>query len=124
MGGGCVILMLLLSCFLSSRVDMFPFVSFLDRFSAVARTVGHLSKSAEVMKIVNNLMKAPQMAVTMQEFSREMTKVTFALSGTCTPLQHCLAVRFGLIILSTFSLPTVILPVSEIVEVKKILYML
>ncbi|XP_057800783.1 vacuolar protein sorting-associated protein 24 homolog 1-like isoform X1 [Salvia miltiorrhiza] len=41
---------------------------------AVARTVGHLSKSAEVMKLVNNLMKAPQMAVTMQEFSKEMTK--------------------------------------------------
>ncbi|XP_051134637.1 vacuolar protein sorting-associated protein 24 homolog 1 [Andrographis paniculata] len=41
---------------------------------AVARTVGHLSKSAEVMKLVNNLMKAPQIAVTMQEFSKEMTK--------------------------------------------------
>ncbi|WOH02090.1 hypothetical protein DCAR_0521478 [Daucus carota subsp. sativus] len=40
---------------------------------AIARTVGHLSKSAEVMKIVNNLMKAPQLAVTMQEFSKEMT---------------------------------------------------
>lgn len=41
---------------------------------AIARTVGHLSKSAEVMTIVNNLMKAPEMAVTMQEFSKEMTK--------------------------------------------------
>ncbi|KAE9616707.1 putative Snf7 family protein [Lupinus albus] len=41
---------------------------------AIARTVGHLSKSAEVMKIVNNLMKAPEMALTMQEFSKEMTK--------------------------------------------------
>jgi len=44
-------------------------------FAAIARTVGHLSKSAEVMKLVNNLMKAPEMAVTMQEFSKEMTKV-------------------------------------------------
>lgn len=43
--------------------------------AAIARTVGHLSKSAEVMKLVNNLMKAPEMAVTMQEFSKEMTKV-------------------------------------------------
>ncbi|MBA0814033.1 hypothetical protein Gohar_019882 [Gossypium harknessii] len=43
-------------------------------FEAIARTVGHLSKSAEVMKLVNNLMKAPQMAATMQEFSKEMTK--------------------------------------------------
>ncbi|XP_059456069.1 vacuolar protein sorting-associated protein 24 homolog 1 [Corylus avellana] len=41
---------------------------------AIARTVGHLSKSADVMKIVNNLMKAPEMATTMQEFSKEMTK--------------------------------------------------
>ncbi|XP_074268209.1 vacuolar protein sorting-associated protein 24 homolog 1-like isoform X1 [Silene latifolia] len=41
---------------------------------AIARTVGHLQKSAEVMKIVNNLMKAPQVAVTMQEFSKEMVK--------------------------------------------------
>ncbi|KAJ7947874.1 Vacuolar protein sorting-associated protein 24 like 1 [Quillaja saponaria] len=41
---------------------------------AIARTVGHLSKSAEVMKLVNNLIKAPEMAVTMQEFSKEMTK--------------------------------------------------
>ena len=48
-------------------------------FAAVARTVGHLSKSAEVMKLVNNLMKAPEVAVTMQEFSKEMTKV-FSLS--------------------------------------------
>ncbi|KAK6246855.1 hypothetical protein QUC31_018420 [Theobroma cacao] len=41
---------------------------------AIALTVGHLSKSAEVMKLVNNLMKAPEVAVTMQEFSKEMTK--------------------------------------------------
>ncbi|WOL06093.1 vacuolar protein-sorting-associated protein [Canna indica] len=41
---------------------------------ATARTVGHLSKSAEVMKLVNGLMKAPAVAATMQEFSKEMTK--------------------------------------------------
>ncbi|CAN0916470.1 Vacuolar protein sorting-associated protein 24 homolog 1 [Linum grandiflorum] len=41
---------------------------------AIARTVGHISKSAEVMKLANNLMKAPEVAVTMQEFSKEMTK--------------------------------------------------
>ncbi|KAL6494516.1 hypothetical protein OROGR_031316 [Orobanche gracilis] len=39
---------------------------------AFGRTVGHLSKSAEVMKLVNNLMKAPQVAV--QEFSKEMIR--------------------------------------------------
>lgn len=43
--------------------------------AALARTVGHLSKSAEVMKLVNNLMKAPEMAATMQEFTKEITKV-------------------------------------------------
>jgi hypothetical protein len=47
--------------------------------AAIARTVGHLSKSAEVMKIVNNLMKAPEMASTMQEFTKEMTKVILLL---------------------------------------------
>uniref|UniRef100_A0A1D1Y0T5 Vacuolar protein sorting-associated protein 24 1 n=1 Tax=Anthurium amnicola TaxID=1678845 RepID=A0A1D1Y0T5_9ARAE len=41
---------------------------------ATARTVGHLAKSAEVMKLVNGLMKAPEVAATMQEFSKEMTK--------------------------------------------------
>ncbi|CAL5436135.1 hypothetical protein CsSME_00046582 [Camellia sinensis var. sinensis] len=41
---------------------------------AIARTVGHLSKSADVMKLVNNLMKAPEVAITMQEFSKEMLK--------------------------------------------------
>ncbi|KAH7547850.1 hypothetical protein JRO89_XS14G0027100 [Xanthoceras sorbifolium] len=41
---------------------------------SIARTVGHLSKSAEVMKLVNDLMKAPEVAATMQEFSKEMTK--------------------------------------------------
>lgn len=56
-----------------SRSDRFEFFSF--TFAAIARTVGHLSKSAEVMKLVNNLMKAPEVAVTMQEFSKEMTKV-------------------------------------------------
>lgn len=50
-------------------------------FAAIARTVGHLSKSAEVMKLVNNLMKAPEVAVTMQEFSKEMTKVPLHLTN-------------------------------------------
>ncbi|PKA48245.1 Vacuolar protein sorting-associated protein 24 like 1 [Apostasia shenzhenica] len=46
----------------------------LGEIVATARTVGHLSKSAEVMKLVNSLMKAPEVASTMQEFSKEMTK--------------------------------------------------
>ncbi len=54
--------------------------------AATARVVGHLQKSTEVMKLVNGLMKAPQMAVTMQEFSREMMKVL--------PLLPCLSSEF------------------------------
>ncbi|KAK3148624.1 hypothetical protein QOZ80_3BG0297330 [Eleusine coracana subsp. coracana] len=46
----------------------------LGEIVATARTVGHLSKSTEVMKLVNGLMKAPEVAATMQEFSKEMTK--------------------------------------------------
>ena len=49
------------------------------KLAAISRTVGHLSKSAEVMKLVNNLMKAPEVAATMQEFSKEMTKVSVHL---------------------------------------------
>ncbi|GAA0139750.1 membrane traffic protein [Lithospermum erythrorhizon] len=72
-----------ISMHLGESVDPFtmvilgPFLltnKMLDLYAAVARTVGHLSKSAEVMKIVNNLMKAPEMAVTMLEFNKEMTK--------------------------------------------------
>ncbi|KAK6931672.1 Snf7 family [Dillenia turbinata] len=43
-------------------------------FAAIARTVDHLSKSAKVIKLVNNLMKAPEIAITMKEFNKEMTK--------------------------------------------------
>lgn len=41
---------------------------------ATARTVGHLAKSTEVMQLVNGLMKAPQIAATMQDMSKEMMK--------------------------------------------------
>ena len=60
-------------------MDLLPKVDDLFAFAAIARTVGHLSKSAEVMKLVNNLMKAPEVAVTMQEFNKEMTKVCLQL---------------------------------------------
>ncbi|XP_010503153.1 PREDICTED: vacuolar protein sorting-associated protein 24 homolog 1-like [Camelina sativa] len=39
-----------------------------------AITVGNISKSTEVMKLVIKLMKAPALAATMQEFSKELTK--------------------------------------------------
>lgn len=75
--------------------------SCLGGFKAIARTVGHLAKSAEVMKLVNNLMKAPEVAVTMQEFSKEMTKVLpFVLVSNILHLvmlcMLCLADVYGL----------------------------
>jgi hypothetical protein len=39
--------------------------------------VGCLSKSAEVMQIISILMKAPALAATMEQFTKEMIKVTF-----------------------------------------------
>ncbi|MCO5577873.1 hypothetical protein L7F22_031708 [Adiantum nelumboides] len=42
---------------------------------ATARVVEQLSKSFEVMTLVNGLMKAPEISATMQEFTKEMTKV-------------------------------------------------
>lgn len=51
------------------------------------------------MKIVNNLMKAPQLAVTMQEFSKEMTMVNNNLScrnavnsycSLCSGIRNCI----------------------------------
>uniref|UniRef100_A0A0D9WYT0 Uncharacterized protein n=1 Tax=Leersia perrieri TaxID=77586 RepID=A0A0D9WYT0_9ORYZ len=38
------------------------------------RMVTQMSKSTEVMKMINNLMKAPELAVTMQQFRKEMMK--------------------------------------------------
>jgi hypothetical protein len=44
-----------------------------------------LQKSTEVMTLVNKLMKAPQVAATMQDLSKEMMKVcvTFLGIGVC-----------------------------------------
>ncbi|PRW57435.1 vacuolar sorting-associated 24-like protein 1-like [Chlorella sorokiniana] len=41
---------------------------------AMTRVAGSLAKSGEVMKLVNNLMKVPQLHKTMVEMSREMAK--------------------------------------------------
>ncbi len=42
----------------------------------LAKVAGTLSKSTEVMKIVNDLMRTPQLMQTMQQMSREMMKVS------------------------------------------------
>lgn len=62
-------------CLSISLPYSFYFKTILVNFAAIARPVVHLSKSAEVMKLANNLRKAPEVATTMQEFNKEMTKV-------------------------------------------------
>lgn len=42
---------------------------------ATVRAVGHLQKSTEVMKLVNNLMKVPEIQQNMMDLSKEMMKV-------------------------------------------------
>ncbi|KAL3694086.1 hypothetical protein R1sor_007737 [Riccia sorocarpa] len=46
----------------------------LGESAATVKAVGHIQKSNEVMKLVNRLLKAPEVAATMQEFSKEMMK--------------------------------------------------
>lgn len=41
---------------------------------ATVRVVGHLSKSTEVLTLVNNLVKAPEISAQMQELSKEMMR--------------------------------------------------
>eukprot|EP00475_Leptophrys_vorax_P003002 TRINITY_DN11728_c0_g1_i1.p2 TRINITY_DN11728_c0_g1~~TRINITY_DN11728_c0_g1_i1.p2 ORF type:complete len:225 (-),score=42.44 TRINITY_DN11728_c0_g1_i1:329-1003(-) len=41
---------------------------------ATAKVMGHLEKSTEVMKLINGLMKVPEMAASMQDMSKEMMK--------------------------------------------------
>ncbi len=50
----------------------------------LAKVAGTLSKSTEVMKIVNDLMRTPQLMQTMQQMSREMMKVS--ASSSCRRL--------------------------------------
>ncbi|KAE8672028.1 putative vacuolar protein sorting-associated protein 24-like protein 2 [Hibiscus syriacus] len=55
-----------ISMHLGESVGMITYASEIS----IVRTVGHLFKSAEVIKLVNNAMKVPQLAATMQEFSK------------------------------------------------------
>jgi hypothetical protein len=55
-----------------------------------------LQKSADVMKLVNGLMKTPEMAVTMQEFSKEMLKVQLFIFMRVSLCVHGLVLGLGL----------------------------
>lgn len=45
-------------------------------FLATLKVAGSLQKSGEVMKLVNQLARLPEMSQTMQQMSMEMTKVS------------------------------------------------
>ena len=45
--------------------------------TASMRMAGAISKSTDVMKAMNNLVKIPEIRDAMMELSREMTKVIF-----------------------------------------------
>ena len=49
--------------------------------AANLRVAGCLSKSADVMKSMSHLVKIPEIQQSMQEMSKEMMKVSLAISG-------------------------------------------
>lgn len=49
--------------------------NFFQLIIATLKIAGTLQKSTEVMNLVNQLVKLPEIAKTMQEMSMEMTKV-------------------------------------------------
>ena len=52
--------------------------------AAQVRVAGSLSKSADVMKAMNQLIKVPEIQKTMQEMSKEMMKVCTSNFCICT----------------------------------------
>lgn len=65
--------------------------------AATARAVGHLQKSTEVMTLVNKLMKAPQIAATMQELSKEMMKVCSRYSSLLAATETNIFIQYVII---------------------------
>ena len=60
--------------------------------AAQVRVAGSLSKSADVMKAMNQLIKVPEIQKTMQEMSKEMMKVctsNFCNMHFCTSNVDC-----------------------------------
>lgn len=71
--------------------------------AAQVRVAGSLSKSADVMKAMNQLIKVPEIQKTMQEMSKEMMKVcTLNFCNIHLYIQCGLTMTFWLIY-NTFS---------------------
>ena len=58
-----------------NKAQLISMSSQLTEQLGLAKVAGTLSKSTEVMKIVNDLMRTPQLMQTMQQMSKEMMKV-------------------------------------------------
>ncbi|KAI8812076.1 Snf7-domain-containing protein [Cladochytrium replicatum] len=58
----------------TSKAQLNSMVMQLQQMMATAKVAGTLKKSTEVMKLVNNLMKLPEIGATIQEMSKEMMK--------------------------------------------------
>lgn len=50
--------------------------------SAMMRMAGSISKSTEVMKAMQNLIRVPEIQASMMELSKEMAKVKSDVTGT------------------------------------------
>ena len=59
--------------------------------AAQVRVAGSLSKSADVMKAMQQLVKVPEIQKTMQEMSKEMMKVCFLWIFFCEHRFHVTA---------------------------------
>ncbi|KAG8461767.1 hypothetical protein KFE25_001385 [Diacronema lutheri] len=57
-----------------SRVQLNSVVMQMQENYGQAKVMGHLQKSADIMRVMNNLIKLPEIAQTMQALQREMVK--------------------------------------------------
>ncbi|KAJ3053819.1 Charged multivesicular body protein 3 [Rhizophlyctis rosea] len=58
----------------TSKAQLNSLVMHMQQQLAMLKVAGSLTKSTEVMKLVNNLVKLPEISQTMQEMSQEMMK--------------------------------------------------
>jgi charged multivesicular body protein 3 len=68
----------------TSKAQLNSLLLLIQQQVATVKVAGSLQKSAEVMSIVNTLVKLPEISLTMQEMSKEMIKVNlFILNFFC-----------------------------------------
>lgn len=78
-------------CFIiNNNNDVVRTPSFHDHHPAMVKVTGTLSKSADVMKLVNNLVKAPELAMVMQQMSQGVRAL---YAGLSTGFSHTRALQ-------------------------------